>query len=112
MAEVTDPHGARWSVHRRWMCPHLHMGDLGGDGQWAPGVAVLVLWAIVLVQIIVVWPWWFVAHWFGVPWIIVIERNGYQEFEARGNGWRESQRAIREMVESAAAGTLRESPQS
>jgi hypothetical protein len=107
MAKATDPKGVQWSVHRKWMCPFWDA--TGGSGQSAPGVGVLVLWAIILLQIIVIWPCWFIAHWLGVPWIIVIDRNGIQEFEARGHGWRESQRAIREIAESAAAGTLRES---
>ncbi|HEX4586664.1 MAG TPA: hypothetical protein VH185_01680 [Mycobacterium sp.] len=105
MAKVTDPSGVQWSVHRRWMCPYLDV--TGGSGQWGPGVGVLVLWAIILLQIIVIWPCWFIAHWLGVPWIIVIERNGTQVFEARGHGWGESRRRIQEIAESAAAGSLK-----
>lgn len=104
MAKATDPEGVQWSAHRRWMCPHLHMTDLGGDGQWAPGLAVVAAWAIILLQIIVTWPFWIVGQWLGAPWTIVISRNGVPVHEERGKGnWRAR---IRNITESAAAGTL------
>jgi hypothetical protein len=59
-----------------------------------------------LLQIVVISPFWFVAKWFGVPWTIVIERNGTEVGEERVRGWRNSQRRIQEIAESAAARTL------
>jgi hypothetical protein len=54
----------------------------------------------------VLWPPWFIAKWLGVPWVILIERNGSEIGDERVRGWRESQRRIQEIAESAAAGTL------
>ncbi len=61
MATVTDPGGVVWSVRRRrwyrlsyWM--FTDSGD-GGLGSLVTSVVVLGLW----------WPFWFVAHWLGLP---------------------------------------------
>jgi hypothetical protein len=61
---------------------------------------------IVLLQVIVLWPPWFIAKWLGVRWRIVIVRNGTKVGEVRVRGWRKSQRRIADMAASAAAGTL------
>jgi DivIVA domain-containing protein len=104
MAKATDPDGVQWSAHRRWMCPHLHLTDLGADGQWASGVAVLALGAFILLQIIVIWPFWIIGQWLGAPWTIVISRNGVPVHEERGRG--NSRARIQNLTEAAAAGTL------
>ena len=47
----------------------------------------IVFWAIILLQVIVKWPCWFVAHWFGVPSIIaIIDGNGIQEIAESAAG--------------------------
>ena len=104
MAKATDPDGVKWAAHRRWMCPHLRMTDFGADGQWAPGLAVLATWAIILLQIIVTWPFWIIGQWFGASWTIVISRNGVPVHEERGTG--NSRLRIQDITEAAAGGTL------
>ncbi len=98
MATVTDPGGVVWSVRRRrwyrlsyWM--FTDSGD-GGLGSLVTSVVVLGLW----------WPFWFVTHWLGLPWRIVIKRDGKKVGEERVRGWLRSQRRIREILTSAAAG--------
>jgi hypothetical protein len=54
---------------------------------------------------VVISPFWFVAKWLGVPWTIVIERNGFEVGEVRA-WWRASQWCIQDIAESAAAGNL------
>lgn len=102
MAEVTDPGGVRWSVRRRrWY-------DLSG---WSladldSGIGMLLTIAVLAGGW---WPFWFVAHWCGLRWRIVITRDGEEMDEEYVRGWRQSQRRIREIAELATAGTLRQS---
>jgi hypothetical protein len=98
MAEVSDPNGVQWSVHRtlfRWW-----EGDDVGGGT--PEAAVFYL-----VVGVVIWPFWIIAKWLGVPWEIVIERAGRQAGAERVRGWNKSERRIQEIAESVAAGTWR-----
>jgi hypothetical protein len=55
------------------------------------------------------WPFWFMAHWLGLRWRIVIERDGEEDDEEWVRGWRKSRRRIQEIIESALAGTLQQS---
>jgi hypothetical protein len=99
MAEVTDAGGAKWSVYRRWAFRCRHASDSAGGGE----LGALV---VDLLQIVVFSPFWLIAKGFGVPWTIVVERNGTEVREVRVSGLRDSQRCIEELAESAAAGTL------
>jgi hypothetical protein len=112
--EVTDPSGVQWSVHRAW--PDLgswleedrgtyNTGSLLGD-LLAP---VLVFLMRFIVFPIVGWPFWFIAHWLGLRWVIVIERDGKEVAEEKVRGRNKSGRRIQEIAESAAAGTLQQS---
>ncbi|SPM40524.1 hypothetical protein MNAB215_2725 [Mycobacterium numidiamassiliense] len=98
MAEAVDPYGVRWSVRRRrWY-------DLSGfesDGLdfWSPLIVLLGGW----------WPFWFIAHWLGLRWRIVIERDDEEVGEEWVRGWRKSGRRIQEIIDSATAGTLPQS---
>jgi hypothetical protein len=60
-------------------------------------------------QLAVMSPIWFIARCFGWPWTIVVERNGTEVREETVRGWRNSERRIQELAESAFAGTLDES---
>ncbi len=96
MAEAIAPDGVRWSVRRRrWY--DLSDWDGGFDELW-----LLVLvggW----------WPFWFIAHWLGLRWRIVIKRDHEEVDEEWVRGWRNSRRRIQEITESATAGTLQQS---
>lgn len=100
MAKVTDPCGAVWSVRRRrWYSLSGWDFTDPGDGGFGILVAIAVLvgaW----------WPFWFVAHWLGLRWRILIKRDGEEMGEEYVRGWLRSQRRIREIAESASAGTL------
>jgi hypothetical protein len=98
MADVTDANGVKWSVYRRWgfryWNPLDDSDDVSGD------------LLIILVQWVVMAPIWFVAKWFGVAWVVVIERNGTVVREVNVRGWRRSERRIQEFARSAFEGTL------
>jgi DivIVA domain-containing protein len=101
--EVTGPDSVRWSVYRRWGVKHwdatTYSQSVGDE---------LIMGTINLLQVIVMWPPWFIAKWLGVRWKIVIERDGIEAGEALVRGWRKSQRCIQEIAEMAAAGTLQQ----
>jgi hypothetical protein len=98
MAEVTDPNGVRWSVRRR---RGYDLTDLPAVPSIDGGLFFLLIggW----------WPFWFIAHWLGLRWRIVIRRDGEQVDEEWVRGWRTSRQRIQEIIESATAGTLQQS---
>lgn len=68
------------------------------------------LWLLVTFTLLVGWwPVWFIAHWLGLRWRIVIKRDGEEVDEQRVRGWRKSRRRIQQITESATAGTLQQS---
>jgi hypothetical protein len=97
MPTLTDASGVQWSVRRRrWY--DLTDYPAGGDD----GLIFIVLlggW----------WPFWFIAHWLGLRWRILVERDGEEVGEEWVRGWRRSGRRIQEICESATAGTLEQS---
>jgi hypothetical protein len=103
MATVTDPHGVQWRVRRRW-----------GSSFWNDPNA----WLFDAVATVATWPFWFMAHWLGLAWVVVIERDNtddpervvfYTVGEEKVRGWAKSGWRIQEIAESAAAGTLEQS---
>jgi hypothetical protein len=105
MPDVTDPNGVQWSVHRRWRARYANAVNPTDTGN-----ALIGELTFNLLQIVVTWPFWFIAKWLGVQWKIVIERDGTVVGETLVRGWRKSQRCIQELTQSAAAGTMPQSP--
>ena len=101
MVRVTDPRGSQWSVHRRHWYDLCTLGSIDVPGEMAAVVGVVLL-------AVGIWPLWFVAHWLGLPWRIVIKRDGTQVDEEAVRGWGNSRRRMQEIAEAAAAGTLLE----
>jgi hypothetical protein len=99
MAEVTDPSGVGWEVRRRRT---YDLTGLETGGAVDVGFIFLVLvggW----------WPFWFIAHWLGLRWRIVVKRDGEEVHEEWVRGWRKSGRRIQEIAESVTAGTFEQS---
>src|SRR5262249_49372955 len=72
VAEITDLSGVQWSVRRRrWY--DMSSGGIDGNSLGDNPLLGLLLLPFFLVAI---WPVWFIAHWLGVRWVIVIERDG------------------------------------
>lgn len=92
MVKVTDRQGSQWKVRRQWGfdCDFELLDD---DDE--------VLGALMLV----IWPFWFAAHWFGLRWVIVVERGGIEVGSQRVRGWAASRRRMRQIAESVADGT-------
>ena len=107
MVKATDPNGVEWSVDRAW---YFDMSGNWTDGGGGDILGILLFYFVVLpLFLIAFWPFWFLAHWLGLAWVIDIERDGKQvgEEKLRG-GWGKSQRRIQEIAESAAAGTIKQ----
>ncbi|MGZ5363507.1 MAG: hypothetical protein ACXWZR_05280 [Mycobacterium sp.] len=68
MAVLTDPNGTVWSINRRmWPFP----GDALDLTFGLFEVLIGVLFALL-------WPFWLLAKFCGVRWVITVERNGHQ----------------------------------
>jgi hypothetical protein len=107
---VTDPDGVLWWVRRRRWYTTSSLGS-GLDGNSLgdnPLLGLLLLLLLLPLFLVAWWPLWFIAHWLGLPWRIVIGRAGVEVDEERVRGWLQSRRRIRQIAESAAAGTLQE----
>lgn len=99
MVEVIDPEGVSWSV-RRWWWRTL---------PWETGFATIDgFFAVLMLPFMLMWPFWLLAKWLGVPWTIVIKRDGSVAGKERVTGWRQSGERVAEIAASIEAGTLTE----
>ena len=99
MAEVTDPDGVSWSI-RRWWWKTI---------PWETGFATLdFLIFLVVLPFMLLWPFWLLSKWCGVPWTIVIKRDGTQVGREQVKGWKRSGTRVEEIARSAQDGTLTE----
>ena len=97
MAKVVDPSGVQWWVRRKWYSPNV--GDTGFE-------FLDMLIFIVMLPFLVAWPFWLVAKWLGVPWLIVIERDGKEVGREHVRGWRRSRARVEELTAGASNGML------
>lgn len=86
---VMDAAGAEWTVGRRL---YPYWADDGG------AVDAVYLY-------LVVWPFWFIAHWLGWPWVVDILRDGVFVSEEKVRGWRRSRQRIQELADTVASGS-------
>ncbi|WP_245234149.1 hypothetical protein [Mycobacterium sp. PS03-16] len=93
MPDVKDPDGVRWRVHRRWM-PLLDYLDMASWGTNWFGVVMFVL----ALPFLVAWPFWALGKLVGVPWKVVVTRDGDEVAEEKIKGWRDSGRRIAEIA--------------
>lgn len=80
------------TVRRKWM----YAPDTVGDSDGVVG-GIFVAVALLL---FLAWPFWFAAKFLGVPWTIVIERDGREVGTERVRGWRASERRMEEIRRS------------
>ncbi|KUI24560.1 hypothetical protein AU195_01930 [Mycobacterium sp. IS-1496] len=92
--ELKDANGARWRVRRRWM-PLLDRLDML---NWGNDWFGLLLFVIAL-PLVLAWPFWALGKLCGVPWKVVVTREGEDVAEERIKGWRASGRRIAEIVD-------------
>lgn len=61
---------------------------------------------LIVLPFMLMWPFWLAAKWFGVPWTLLIERDGKEVGRERMRGWRASGQRVAELARQAEAGTL------
>ena len=93
MAVIVDAHGRAWSVHRDWWPFPGDLLDLTDLFAIAIGALFLVLW-----------PFWLLAKFLGVRWVVVIERDGQEVGRELVRGWTRSKRRVNEILHEIAAG--------
>lgn len=91
---VRDTAGTEWGINRRW---------------WPfPGDALDLTfgWLEILVGalFLVLWPFWLLAKFCGVRWVITIERDGHQVGRELVRGWNRSKGRISEIALEITAG--------
>ncbi|ULE32841.1 hypothetical protein [Mycobacterium sp. IDR2000157661] len=87
MAVIVDRNGRVWSVHRDWW-------PFPGDVlDFTDLLAVLV--GLVFVAL---WPFWLLAKFAGVRWVVVIECDGHEVGRERVRGWRAAERRVSEIL--------------
>jgi hypothetical protein len=85
-----------WAVHRRWW-PFVRFDVFD--------VAFIGWFAVILaLPLVVLWPVWLLAKFVGVPWKIIIERDGAEVGDERVRGWAASERRIAELVTEIGVG--------
>lgn len=95
----TDPDGSTWSV-RRWWWKTI---------PWETGFATLdALIFLIVLPFMLMWPFWLLAKFVGVPWTIIITRDGTEVGRERVKGWKRSRARVAEIARSARDGTLTE----
>jgi hypothetical protein len=93
VAVLTDPNGTVWAIERRWW---PFPGDALDLFDWF-GVILGVLFAVV-------WPFWLLAKFCGVRWVITVERDGHEVGRESVRWWSGSKRRINEIALEIAAG--------
>jgi hypothetical protein len=93
MAEVLDPHGCAWDVHRDWWPFPGHLLDFTEVVDLAIGLLFVVLW-----------PFWLLAKLLGVRWAIVVERDGEEVSRELVRGWAAAKARVNEIALQIANG--------
>jgi hypothetical protein len=91
--KLRDADGVRWSVRRDWM-PLL---DLLNMASWGTNWFGMLNFVIAL-PFILAWPFWLLAKFLGVPWRVVVKRDGEEVTVEKVAGWRASARRIDEIA--------------
>lgn len=109
MTQFHDANAVQWSVHRRWWNVDVvpDPSELGGDFiSLVAGLICLVVW----LPFALVWPFWLLAKFCGVPWKVRIRRNRDVVYTERARGWSNSQRRIDAISQSLLRGAGEPAP--
>ena len=93
MPILTDPSGVQWSVHRK-MWPFPSVGTLLDNFDffgWVIGLALLF-------PCLLLWPFWLLAKFLGVRWVIVVERDHQETERELIRGWGRSEARMNELA--------------
>lgn len=93
MPELKDADGVRWRVRRRWMPLLDYLDMLNWGTNWFG-----VLMFVVALPFLLAWPFWALGKLCGVPWQVVVTRDGDEVATEKVKGWRASGRRIEEIA--------------
>ncbi len=93
MAVLTDPNGTVWSIKRRWW---PYGGALDLTFGWVE--------ELLGVLFVLLWPFWVLAKFCGVRWVITVKRDGQQVGKERVRGWNRSKQRVDEIARELAEG--------
>ena len=93
MAVITDRDGAEWSIKRRWW--PFPNGLLDVTFGWVESLIGLIF--------AVLWPFWLLAKFCGVRWVITVERDGERVRKELVRGWSKSKARIDEIARDVVA---------
>jgi hypothetical protein len=91
VADVRDPNGAYWSVHRRWwpfpdVFDVIDLAFLGWIG------------AVLALPFLLLWPFWLASKVLGARWAIIVEHDGAEADRELVRGWSASGARIAELA--------------
>jgi hypothetical protein len=94
VAAIRDPNGTHWSVNRRWW-------PFPGDLLDFTGLFELVIGLL----FVGLWPFWLLAKFLGVRWVIVVERDGHEVGRELVRGGRKAKARVNQIAYEIANGT-------
>lgn len=97
MAVVRDAANARWTVRRVWWPFGTWLLDLP---EWG---GLFVIGMVLMAPLVVIWPFWLAAHVLGVPWTLVVRREGKEVRRETVAGWTASRDRMNEITEELRA---------
>lgn len=91
--QVRDRDDVKWSVRRVWW-PFgkwvLELPDWGG---------LFVIGMVLTAPLVLIWPFWLLAHAFGMPWTLVVRRERKEVRREKVTGWTASKERMAAILE-------------
>jgi hypothetical protein len=94
---VSDPGGVQWSVRRKWW-PFF-----GADALFDLSFIGL-LGLLLVLPLLVVWPFWLATKFLGARWRIIVDRDHAEASTELVRGWRRSAARINDLALEIAQG--------
>ncbi|HNM10492.1 MAG TPA: hypothetical protein PKI02_03510 [Mycobacterium sp.] len=92
---VRDAANVRWTVRRVWWPFGTWLFDLP---EWG---GLFAMGMLLLAPLVVIWPFWLLARFLGVPWTLIVRRQGEEVRREKVKGWTGSRDRMTEILEEA-----------
>ncbi len=93
MPAVRDATDRKWTVRRVWWPFGTWLLDLPDWG------GLFVIGMVLTAPLVVIWPFWLLAHTLGVPWTLVVRRQGKEVRRETVAGWAASRDRMAAILE-------------
>lgn len=91
--QVRDRDNVRWTVRRVWWPFGTALLDLP---EWG---GLFVIGLVLMAPLAVVWPFWLLAHAFGLPWTLIVRRERKEVRREKVTGWTASNDRMAELLD-------------